>query len=122
MQSESVEKFWGSTAYGPVKNRVFHTYPFGYHNKIQPTDFPRCGSNPYEGSNYIKLKLNQMQKQKDMLVPKEYHYNTAQKPFIETYENMTQNQKTAVEKEVMRPLLIIAFVCFFILSLFHTLS
>ena len=52
-----LEGFWGSTGWTPVKNRLYPSYPFGWHGRIQKTDFPRCQTDPYNNANYLKAQV-----------------------------------------------------------------
>lgn len=50
------ENFWGSSFHTPVKNRLYDSYPFGWHGQQNSPDFPTCNSNPYASSPYLRVK------------------------------------------------------------------
>ena len=55
----TVEYFGANTAYTPVQNKLYNSYPFGWHAKIQEPDYPRCVLNPYESSESVKQKIHE---------------------------------------------------------------
>ncbi len=59
MSKGSIEHFWGASARTPVENRLYDAPPFGWHNKVTPTDFQRCITTPYYATDTIKGRLNE---------------------------------------------------------------
>ena len=43
---------WGATAYTPIIS--FNQPPFGFHERIQPSDYPTCPENPYSAAEELK--------------------------------------------------------------------
>ena len=105
-----VEGFWGSNAYTPVKNRLYPAYPFGWHSKIEKSDFPRCFADPYNNSNWLKMQVAKNDKVKPMRLDS----NAAS---AEHFIDIRLGNKA--HREIMRTLLIVGLVCFMILAIFH---
>ncbi len=51
---EKKEHFGGATQYTHVYNRLYDSYPFGWHAKSNNPDFSVCKTNPYVSSEFIK--------------------------------------------------------------------
>lgn len=46
---------WGSTAFTPLI--TYNHPPFGFHESIQPSDYPTCPENPYSASEELKKDI-----------------------------------------------------------------
>lgn len=106
------EGFWGANAWTPVRNRLYPTYPFGWHAKETKPDFPTCFANPYANADYLKsivAPINHVKGKMD--VPDIYSHFPIKEGFI----GLTQKQK----KEFFRSLIVIGLICFGLLSIFH---
>lgn len=120
--SNRKEGFWGSNAWTPVRNRLYPTYPFGWHNQIQEPDFPTCFANPYANDDYLKSIVSPLDNVKPKLgVPDIYQdyrdYNNNNNSY-EAFTMLTKEQK----REFFRSLLVIVLICFVLLSIFHVYS
>ena len=130
MNNNNTEGFWGSTAYTPVSNRLYPSYPFGWHGPVQQPDFPRCLGNPYDSTDWLKSQINQ-EKPFSAIAP---IYWEKQGDRMEQQAAMISSAHEGKEKfidirlgselhrEMIRTAIIIAMVAFVLLALFHKYS
>lgn len=55
-----MEHFGANTAYTPIRNRLYDSYPFGWSDPADIPDYPRCAVNPYASTQSIKDNINKM--------------------------------------------------------------
>ena len=117
MYNNNKEGFWGSNAWTPVRNRLYPTYPFGWHGQQQKPDFPTCFANPYINDDYLKSIISPLDNVKPKLDHPDIYSDFPQhdrEGFI-NIGSLTKEQK----REFFRSLLIISLICFVLLSIFH---
>lgn len=148
-QQQHKEGFWGSTGWTPVKNRLYPSYPFGWHGKINKPDFPRCHANPYNNANALKAQVAKLDNVKparigdmnlayvdhgtgarapmewedegnDRETARQLDHLTRGKPvFLEGEPFIDIRLDKAAHREIIRSALVITAIAFVLLSLFH---
>lgn len=143
------EEFWGSTGWTPVKNRLYPSYPFGWHSMIQKPDFPRCPTLPYSNTDYLKAQIAKLDNVKPARIgdlnlayvpngdgataPIEWENKGNDRETARQLDHMTRGRPVFLEgepfidirlnkathREIIRSALIITAIAFTLLSLFH---
>lgn len=99
----SRETFWGSTAYTPVKNRQYPTYPFGWQTDQEQTEVPLVQGDPYANVKCLKAIMH------------DRAYDNEQSMDREDFAVLSSDAR----HEMVRVAVIITVVCFVLLLLFH---
>lgn len=121
-----IEKFWaGTTARTPVKNRLYDSYPFGWHSD---TVTSTCNSNPYIVRKFDSINDNiQTDFEKSLIVPlNNLNKNECNNNMIEhfgldesdDYDNYDYENDTKFETNWGLLIMLMGFILLYILCRF----